>query len=138
MKTDSPPNPPPARRPGRPPDGFPAPEFLRWAKRHDIVRRTFFAWANVMRSVRDETPEDFVRGKWTELHPRAEAVGLLDTAFPLAFCRLCLVDSRGRQTGWFHGLFHPDGEYYDATWNLRENGTARERKTTNEERATEH
>lgn len=110
---------PPPDTPDSPPDGFPALEFIRWAKRHDIVRRTLFAWMHRMRSVRDEEPAYFVRWKCADFHPRAVAIGMGRGAFHLAYCHLDLINSRGRRTGWFEGLFWPDGEYYDATWNLK-------------------
>lgn len=112
---------PPAVAPEPAPDGFPALEFIRWAKRHDIVRRTLFKWTALLRRIRKTNTVNYVRHKWATFHPFAAEAGLSRSrSAPLGYCFLDLADSRGRQTGWYQGFFRADGRFCDELWNLGE------------------
>jgi hypothetical protein len=109
---------PPPPTPDAPPPRLPPQDPHPGGQRHDIVRRTFFAWTNLMRHLRNWEPENFVRWQMPLLHPFAVEVGLGETYIQTGFCCLLLADSRGRERVWFKGLFYPHGEYYDESWGL--------------------
>ncbi len=78
--------------------------FLEWAKRHDVVRRTFIGFALTTQNLKKEDEEKFEEGGYGELHPYRPSIdfkmGVRRSSLVHCKLRVARINHEKGKTNW--------------------------------------